>query len=130
MASSPGATRRLAVLELTDLPRHPKGTPLVEVGFDIDANGILHVEAKERQVADSAAAFTGRTCSATVNRSTTVRATALVRSSRWQSLRALVAGVQLPAAEPSGSWKPPQRPPGPPLPGGQAHKSRGPHSRT
>ncbi|MEU3288028.1 Hsp70 family protein [Streptomyces longwoodensis] len=85
------------------MPRHPKGTPLVEVGFDIDANGMLHVEAKERQVADLAAAFTGRTCSATVNRSTTVRATALVRSSRWQSLRALVAGVQLPAAEPSGS---------------------------
>ncbi|MEU5114309.1 Hsp70 family protein [Streptomyces longwoodensis] len=94
--------RSLAVLELTDLPRHPKGTPLVEVDFDIDANGILHVEAKERQVADSAAAFSGRTCSATVNRSTTARATTLVRSPRWQTLRALVPGVQ-PPAEPSGS---------------------------
>lgn len=31
--------RSLAVLELTDLPRHPKGTPLVEVHLDIDANG-------------------------------------------------------------------------------------------
>ncbi|MFI0999442.1 Hsp70 family protein [Streptomyces galbus] len=95
--------RSLAVLELTDLPRHPKGTPLAEVTFDIDANGILHVEAKELQVADSAAAFTGRSCSTTVNRSTTADATALVRSPRWQSLRALLPGVRPAPAQPPGS---------------------------
>ncbi|MFD3589695.1 Hsp70 family protein [Streptomyces sp. NPDC058683] len=92
--------RSLAVLELTDLPPHPKGTPLVEVTFDIDANGILHVEGEELRVADSAAAFTGRTCSTPVNRSTAAQAAALVRSPRWQSLRGLVPGGQVPSEPP------------------------------
>ncbi|GGW74561.1 hypothetical protein CP966_00195 [Streptomyces galilaeus] len=99
----PSENTSLAVLELTDLPRHAKGTPLVEVTFDIDANGILVVEAKELRVSGtpaSAATFTGRTCSATVDRSTTARAADLVRSPRWQSLRGLVPGAKVPSDRP------------------------------
>lgn len=33
--------------ELTDLPPAPRGVPQVEVTFDLDANGILHVSAKD-----------------------------------------------------------------------------------
>jgi molecular chaperone DnaK len=33
--------------QLTDIPPAPRGVPQVEVGFDIDANGILHVGAKD-----------------------------------------------------------------------------------
>jgi len=32
---------------LTDIPPAPRGTPQIEVTFDIDANGILHVSAKD-----------------------------------------------------------------------------------
>ena len=32
---------------LDDIPPAPRGTPKIEVGFDIDANGILHVNAKD-----------------------------------------------------------------------------------
>src|ERR1019366_2394385 len=32
---------------LTDLPPAPRGVPQIEVTFDIDANGILHVSAKD-----------------------------------------------------------------------------------
>ncbi|NUT31227.1 MAG: Hsp70 family protein [Streptomyces sp.] len=98
--------RSLAVLELTDLPRQPKGTPLVEVVLDIDANGILYVYARELRVSGisaSAPEYTGRTWKTNIDRSTTAQATALVRSHRWQSLRALVPGVQPPPAEPSES---------------------------
>ena len=34
--------------QLTGIPPAPRGLPQVEVGFDIDANGILHVTAKDR----------------------------------------------------------------------------------
>jgi molecular chaperone DnaK len=46
---SPTATdnRTLAVLEVSDLPRHPQRTPLIEVVLDVDANTILHASAKE-----------------------------------------------------------------------------------
>ncbi len=37
----------LGVFELTDIPPAPRGLPQIEVGFDIDANGILHVAAKD-----------------------------------------------------------------------------------
>ncbi|MFI5735808.1 Hsp70 family protein [Kribbella sp. NPDC051587] len=39
--------KTLALLELSDLPRHPIGTPLIEVEFDVDANSTLHVRARE-----------------------------------------------------------------------------------
>src|SRR5206468_2881620 len=33
---------------LTDIPPAPRGMPQIEVTFDIDANGILHVSAKDK----------------------------------------------------------------------------------
>jgi len=35
--------------DLTDIPPAPRGTPQIEVAFDIDADGILHVSAKDLQ---------------------------------------------------------------------------------
>ncbi len=37
----------LGNFELTGLPPAPRGMPQIEVGFDIDANGIVHVSAKD-----------------------------------------------------------------------------------
>ncbi len=37
----------LGVFELTGIPPAPRGVPQIEVTFDIDANGILHVSAKD-----------------------------------------------------------------------------------
>ncbi len=39
---------KLGRFELTGLPPAPRGTPQIEVTFDIDANGILHVSAKDK----------------------------------------------------------------------------------
>jgi molecular chaperone DnaK len=39
--------KRLGVFDLTGLPPAPRGVPQVEVTFDIDANGIVHVSAKD-----------------------------------------------------------------------------------
>ncbi|MDP4015222.1 MAG: molecular chaperone DnaK [Candidatus Nanopelagicales bacterium] len=39
--------KRLGTFELTGLPPAPQGVPQVEVTFDIDANGIVHVSAKD-----------------------------------------------------------------------------------
>src|SRR5690348_1285257 len=38
----------LGNFELTGLPPAPRGVPQIEVTFDIDANGIVHVSAKDR----------------------------------------------------------------------------------
>ena len=38
----------LGSFELTDLPPAPRGVPQIEVTFDIDANGIVHVSAKDK----------------------------------------------------------------------------------
>jgi len=40
--------RTLGKFDLTDIPPAPRGTPQIEVTFDIDANGILHVSAKDK----------------------------------------------------------------------------------
>jgi molecular chaperone DnaK len=40
--------RLLGVFQLTNIPPAPRGIPQVEVTFDIDANGILNVTAKDR----------------------------------------------------------------------------------
>ena len=40
--------RRLGNFELTGIPAAPRGVPQIEVTFDIDANGILHVHAKDK----------------------------------------------------------------------------------
>jgi len=39
--------KRLGMFELTGLPPAPRGLPQIEVTFDIDANGIMHVAAKD-----------------------------------------------------------------------------------
>jgi molecular chaperone DnaK len=39
--------KKLGTFELTGLPPAPRGIPQVEVTFDIDANGIVHVSAKD-----------------------------------------------------------------------------------
>jgi molecular chaperone DnaK len=39
--------KKLGTFELTGLPPAPRGVPQVEVTFDIDANGIVHVNAKD-----------------------------------------------------------------------------------
>ena len=40
--------RMLGVFQLVGIPTAPRGVPQIEVTFDIDANGILHVTAKDR----------------------------------------------------------------------------------
>ncbi len=40
--------RTLGRFDLTDIPPAPRGMPQIEVTFDIDANGILHVSAKDK----------------------------------------------------------------------------------
>src|SRR5262249_50123628 len=40
--------RLLGVFQLGNIPPAPRGVPQIEVTFDIDANGILHVTAKDR----------------------------------------------------------------------------------
>ena len=39
--------KKLGMFELTGLPPAPRGVPQIEVAFDIDANGIVHVHAKD-----------------------------------------------------------------------------------
>lgn len=39
--------KTLGRFELTDIPPAPRGVPKIEVSFDIDANGIVHVSAKD-----------------------------------------------------------------------------------
>src|SRR5262249_46665018 len=39
--------KSLARFELTGIPPAPRGVPQIEVDFDIDAEGILHVSAKD-----------------------------------------------------------------------------------
>jgi len=39
--------KKLGTFELTGLPPAPRGVPQIEVTFDIDANGIVHVTAKD-----------------------------------------------------------------------------------
>jgi molecular chaperone DnaK len=39
--------KRIGKFHLTDIPPAPRGVPQIEVTFDIDANGILHVSAKD-----------------------------------------------------------------------------------
>ncbi len=40
--------KTLGRFQLVDLPPAPRGVPQIEVTFDIDANGIVHVSAKDR----------------------------------------------------------------------------------
>jgi len=40
--------RTLGRFQLSDIPPAPRGVPQIEVTFDIDANGIMHVSAKDK----------------------------------------------------------------------------------
>jgi molecular chaperone DnaK len=42
------ANKTLGKFQLVDLPPAPRGVPQIEVTFDIDANGIVHVSAKDK----------------------------------------------------------------------------------
>jgi molecular chaperone DnaK len=46
-----GDNRTLGRFELTGIPPAPRGIPQIEVTFDIDADGILHVTAKDKATA-------------------------------------------------------------------------------
>ena len=56
--------KSLGRFRLEGIPPMPAGVPQIEVCFDIDANGILHVTAKERS--------TGREASITIQNTTTL----------------------------------------------------------
>jgi molecular chaperone DnaK len=43
-----GQNKSLGRFDLSDIPPAPRGTPQIEVAFDIDANGILNVSAKDK----------------------------------------------------------------------------------
>src|SRR5581483_9748638 len=55
------ANRTLGKFQLTGIPPAPRGVPQIEVTFDIDANGIVNVSAKDRA--------TGRTQAITITAS-------------------------------------------------------------
>jgi molecular chaperone DnaK len=42
------ANKSLGRFDLSDIPPAPRGMPQIEVTFDIDANGILHVSARDK----------------------------------------------------------------------------------
>ena len=46
--------KTLGKFQLVDLPPAPRGVPQIEVTFDIDANGIVHVSAKDRATSQGA----------------------------------------------------------------------------
>jgi molecular chaperone DnaK len=43
-----GGNKSLGRFDLSDIPPAPRGLPQIEVTFDIDANGIMHVSAKDK----------------------------------------------------------------------------------
>jgi molecular chaperone DnaK len=43
-----GQNKSLGRFDLADIPSAPRGTPQIEVSFDLDANGILNVSAKDK----------------------------------------------------------------------------------
>jgi molecular chaperone DnaK len=45
------ANKSLGRFDLSDIPPAPRGVPQIEVSFDIDANGILNVSAKDKATA-------------------------------------------------------------------------------
>ena len=54
--------KTLGKFQLVDLPPAPRGVPQIEVTFDIDANGIVHVSAKDRATSkEQSITITGQT---------------------------------------------------------------------
>ncbi len=57
-----GYNKTLGKFQLVDLPPAPRGVPQIEVTFDIDANGIVHVSAKDRATGkEQSITITGQT---------------------------------------------------------------------
>ena len=55
--------KTLGKFQLVDLPPAPRGVPQIEVTFDIDANGIVHVSAKDRATnKEQSMTITGQSC--------------------------------------------------------------------
>lgn len=50
--------KQLGQFELVGIPPSPRGMPQIEVTFDIDANGIVHVSAKDKVSCCSACKYT------------------------------------------------------------------------
>ena len=46
-----GGNKSLGQFNLEDIPTARRGEPQIEVSFDIDANGILHVTARDKKPA-------------------------------------------------------------------------------
>jgi len=54
--------KTLGKFQLVDLPPAPRGVPQIEVAFDIDVNGIVHVSAKDRATSkEQSITITGQT---------------------------------------------------------------------
>ena len=68
----------LAVMELDRIPSAPKSVPQIEVAFDIDANGVLGVSARDLG--------TGQTQAIAVNRESVAMAEKERRSKHWPDL--------------------------------------------
>jgi len=49
-----GGNKSLGQFNLSDIPPSPRGMPQIEVTFEIDANGILHVTAKDKATSKEA----------------------------------------------------------------------------
>ena len=63
--------KTLGKFELVDLPPAPRGVPQIEVTFDIDANGIVHVSARDRATGkEQSMTITGQSARSTRTRST------------------------------------------------------------
>lgn len=68
----------LAVLEVAGLIPKPKGVPQIEVRFEVDANGVLFVSAKDLS--------TGQAQAVTVNRDAIAKVVQLRESGRWPKI--------------------------------------------
>jgi molecular chaperone DnaK len=44
--------KQLGNFDLVGIPPSPRGAPQIEVTFDIDANGIVHVSAKDKATSE------------------------------------------------------------------------------
>ena len=72
------ANKSLEKFDLVGLPSSPRGVPQIEVTFDIDANGILHVSAKDKA--------TGKEQSISIKASSVYRMTKLKTWSKMPKL--------------------------------------------
>ncbi|MFD7087274.1 Hsp70 family protein [Streptomyces sp. NPDC059896] len=96
----PSENRTLTVLEVNRLPPAPKGVARIEVSADFDANGVLHVMAKDLG--------TGKEVTSIVSQASMKQAAALVRSPGWTRLRSLAPTPPNPSPAPPSLPSPSQ----------------------